>query len=139
MKYAISSADVSQSKGFYSQATTAGRLIFISGQTGIDKDQDQDHALSSINQHSTNTQVNLSVAEQTEKIITTFVKLLDEVNCTLSDISQMTIFVTSPEDVPEIDAVLRKHFDLPAPARSVAHVCSLPDDARVEISCIACR
>lgn len=137
MKYAISSADVSQSKGFYSQATTAGRLIFISGQTGIEKDQD--HALSSINQHSTSTQVNLSVAEQTEKIITTFVKLLDEVNCTLSDIAQMTIFVTSPEDVPEIDAVLRKHFDLPAPARSVAHVCSLPDDARVEISCIACR
>lgn len=137
MKYAISSADVSQSKGFYSQATTAGRLIFISGQTGIDKDED--HAFSYIDQHSTNSQVNLSVAEQTEKIITTFVKLLDEVNCTLSDIAQMTIFVTSPEDLPEIDAVLRRHFDLPAPARSVAHVCSLPDDARVEISCIACR
>ncbi len=137
MKYAISSADVSQSKGFYSQATTAGRLIFISGQTGIDKDED--HSFSYIDQHSTNTQVNLSVAEQTEKIITTFVKLLDEVNCTLSDIAQMTIFVTSPEDLPEIDAVLRRHFDLPAPARSVAHVCSLPDDARVEISCIACR
>lgn len=137
MKYAISSADVSQSKGFYSQATTAGRLIFISGQTGIDKDQD--HAFSSINQHSTNTQVSLSVAEQTENIIAIFMKLLDEVNCTLSDIAQLTIFVTSLDYLPEIDAVLQKYFDIPAPARNVAHVCSLPDNACVEIGCIACR
>lgn len=93
MKYAISSADVSQSKGFYSQATTAGRLIFISGQTGIYGGED--HAFSYINQHSTYTQVSLSIAEQTENIIAIFMKLLDEVNCTLSDIAQLTIFVTS--------------------------------------------
>ena len=92
MKYAINSADVRQSNGFYSQATTAGRLIFISGQTGIYSDED--HAFSYINQRSTNTQVSLSVAEQTENIIAIFMKLLDEVNCTLSDIAQLTIFVT---------------------------------------------
>ena len=91
MKYAISSADVSQSKGFYSQATTAGRLIFISGQTGIYGDEDP--AFSYINQHSTYTQVSLSIAEQTENIIAIFMKLLDEVNCTLSDIAQLTILL----------------------------------------------
>lgn len=91
MKYAISSADVSQSKGFYSQATTAGRLIFISGQTGIYGGED--HAFSYINQHSTYTQVSLSIAEQTENIIAIFMKLLDEVNCTLSDIAQLTILL----------------------------------------------
>ena len=37
MKYAINATGVSKPDGYYSQATTCGRFIFISGQTGCRK------------------------------------------------------------------------------------------------------
>lgn len=118
MKYAINATGVDEPLGFYSNGTSAGRMIFISGQVALDAS---------------------GVAQQVHEILTTIEKLLGELQCNLSDVASLTIFMRDIAQLDEVDAVLKQRFDTPAPARSVAEVSKLPHDALIEISCIACR
>ena len=149
MKYAINAEGVEQPRGFYSQATTCGRFIFISGQIGVDA-------------HAAHTQQDLkteearcdaaaceidptgaapfdALARELDTIMQTCTQILAEVNCSLEDIAQLTIFVTSLDLVPLLDKLLPRYFGLPAPARQIAKVDQLPHGALIQISCIACR
>ncbi|MGI6755473.1 MAG: RidA family protein [Atopobiaceae bacterium] len=126
MKYAISAADVPDALGSYSQGTTAGRLIFSSGQLGRSA---QDNSLI----------VEGGIVAETERICDIFETLLAEVNCTLDDIASTTIYLVDLDYAPLVDGVLSRRFSKPGPARTLVEVSALPMGARIEMDFVACR
>lgn len=135
MKYAINAAHVPDPKGFYSQGTSAGRMIFISGQTGMDACI---HSEANTQVHP-QAEAQPSLIQQTERCIDLIEKLLEELQCSLSDVANLQVLLTSIDQMPQVDYVLARRFDTPAPARSVAEVQALPEGAAIEIAAIACR
>ncbi len=126
MKYAINGIDIPEALGPYSQGTTAGRLVFASGQVALDP-QDSSKLIGS------------TVAEQTSRTIDIIETILADVGCTLSDVAQTTVYLKDIDDMPEMNEVYAQRFLQPAPARAVVAVSALPMGALVEMDCVACR
>lgn len=126
MKYSINALGVPNAFGPYSQGTTAGRLVFASGQLPISPDDNT--AL-----------IEGGIAEQTERVIDIIELILAEVNCTLADVAQTTVYLTSLDDMDAMNEVYSRRFVPPAPARNVVGVNELPLGALIEMDCIACR
>lgn len=126
MKYSINARGVPEAFGPYSQGTTAGRLVFASGQLPISPENSR--AL-----------VPGGIAEQTERVIDIIEAILAEVGCTLSDVAQTTVYLASLDDLDAMNAVYERRFTTPAPARAVVGVNELPLGALVEMDCVACR
>lgn len=126
MKYAINGLGIPEAMGPYSQGTTAGRLVFASGQVAYDKDDP--------------TKLwGTTVAEQTERTIDIIETILAEVDCTLADVAQTTVYLLDIADIEEMNEVYARRFLQPAPARAVVAVSGLPMGALVEMDCVACR
>ena len=126
MKYAINGLGIPEAIGPYSQGTTAGRLVFASGQLAYDPDD-------------STKLVGATVAEQTERTIDVIETILAEVGCGLSDVAQTTVYLADINDMDEMNAVYARRFLPPAPARAVVAVSALPMGALVEMDCVACR
>ncbi len=126
MKYAINAPAAPESIGPYSQGTTAGRLVFASGQLPIAAPHPH-HIVPG------------GIREQTEQVIANVEALLAEVDCALSDVAQTTVYLADLQDLPAFNEVYAQHFTMPAPARSVVAVSALPMGALVEMDCVACR
>lgn len=126
MKYAINGLGIPEAHGPYSQGTTAGRLVFASGQIAYDPN-DSTKLLDG------------DVAAQTERTIDIIELILGEVDCTLADVAQTTVYLANIEDMEKMNEVYSRRFAAPAPARAVVAVSALPMGALVEMDCIACR
>jgi 2-iminobutanoate/2-iminopropanoate deaminase len=126
MKYGISSVGMPDAYGPYSQGTTAGRLVFTSGQVAYDPD-DASRLLDG------------DVSQQTERILDIVEDILSRVDCTLSDVAQVTVFLVALSDADAMNEVFAHRFGTPAPACSVIEVSALPMGALVEMDCVACR
>lgn len=126
MKYAINGLGIPEAHGPYSQGTTAGRLVFASGQVAYDP-QDSTRLIDG------------DAAAQTERIIDLIELILNEVDCTLSDVAQTTVYLANMDDMERMNEVYSKRFTTPAPARAVVAVSALPMGALVEMDCVACR
>ena len=126
MKYSINAEGVPEAIGPCSQGTTAGRLVFASGQLPISPDDS--HSL-----------VEGGVAEQTERVIDVIEAILAEVGCTLADVAQTTVYLATLDDLAAMNEVYARRFGTPAPARAVVGVSELPLGALVEMDCVACR
>ena len=125
MKYAINARKAPEATGPYSQGTTAGRLVFTSGQIAVADDAE--------------TLIDGDIAAQTERVFEVIELVLAEVDCTLDDVAQTTVYLTDLADLEVVDRIYEEHFTMPAPARSVVCVSSLPLGALIEMDCIACR
>ncbi len=125
MKYAINARRAPEAVGPYSQGTTAGRLVFTSGVIPITEDSE--------------VLIEGGIREQTERVIDIVEAILSEVDCTLDDIAQTTLYVADLADLAVINEVFEERFPMPAPARSVVGVSSLPLGSLIEMDCIACR
>ena len=112
MKYSINAEGVPEAIGPYSQGTTAGRLVFASGQLPISTDDSH------------------SLVEG---------GILAEVGCTLADVAQTTVYLATLDDLAAMNEVYARRFGTPAPARAVVGVSELPLGALVEMDCVACR
>lgn len=126
MKYAINGLGIPEAHGPYSQGTTAGRLVFASGQIAYDPDD-------------ATRIIDGDAAMQTERIIDIIELILGEVNCTLSDVAQTTVYLANMDDMAKMNEVYSRRFTTPAPARAVVCVSALPLGALVEMDCVACR
>lgn len=126
MKYAINAPGAPESIGPYSQGTTAGRLVFASGQLPIDKRHP--HHL-----------VKGGIREQTEQVIHNCRVLLEATGCTLDDVAQTNVYLADISLLPEVNEIYGQHFTMPAPARTVVAVNGLPMGALIEMDCVACR
>ena len=112
MKYAINARKAPEAFGPYSQGTTAGRLVFTSGVIPVTDDCE--------------VLIEGGIVEQTERVIDIVEAVLSEVDCTLDDVAQTTLYHAD-------------RFPMPAPSRSVVGVSALPLGALIEMDCIACR
>lgn len=126
MKYSINARKAPEAFGPYSQGTTAGRLVFASGQLPISREDNQ-------------RLVDGGIREQTERVIDIIEDILSEVDCTLSDVAQTTVYLVSLDDMAAMNEVYARRFSTPAPARAVVGVNELPLGALIEMDCVACR
>ena len=126
MKYSINAQGAPDAIGPYSQGTTAGRLVFASGQLPVSPDDNE-------------RLVEGGIGEQTERVIDIIEAILGEVGCTLADVAQTTVYLASLEDMGGMNEVYARRFPSPAPARAVVGVSELPLGALVEMDCVACR
>ena len=126
MKYSINARKAPEAFGPYSQGTTAGRLVFASGQLPISREDNR-------------RLVDGGIREQTERVIDIIEDILSEVDCTLSDVAQTTVYLASLDDMAAMNEVYARRFSTPAPARAVIGVNELPLSALIEMDCVACR
>lgn len=126
MKYSINAERAPEAIGPYSQGTTAGRLVFASGQLPI-SDSDSRRLVEG------------GIREQTERVIDIIESILSEVDCTLADVAQTTVYLASLDDMAIMNEVYARRFSTPAPARAVVGVSELPMGALIEMDCVACR
>lgn len=126
MKYSINARRAPEAIGPYSQGTTAGRLVFASGQLPI-SDEDSTRLVGG------------GIKEQTDRVIDIIEVLLEEVGCSLADVAQTTVYLASLDDMEAMNEVYARRFTTPAPARAVVGVSELPLGALIEMDCVACR
>ena len=109
--------------GPYSQASHAGRLVFVSGQLPVDP--------------ATGTFAEGGIKELTRQSLTNMKHILEAEGLTMAQVVKTTVFLADMADFAEMNEVYAQFFSQPFPARSAIAVKTLPKNARVEIECIA--
>ena len=110
--------------GPYSQAISAGELVFCSGQTPLRPD---------------GTLVKGSVGEQTERCLTNIREVLAAAGLDMDRVVKTTVYMTDLGRFAEMNETYARHFKPPYPARATVQVSALPKGADVEIDAIGVR
>ncbi len=111
--------------GPYSHGVWAGDLLFLSGQTPIDP--------------ATAALVPGGITEQTEQVFDNLEAVLRDAGLSMDDVVKCTVFLTTMDDFPGMNAGYGRRFSEPFPARSTIAVAGLPLGAMVEIELVALR
>ena len=109
--------------GPYSVAVSAGALIFVSGQLGLDKDTGQ--------------MVEGGIQAQTRQALTHMKAILESAGTTMQNVVKTTVFLMDMAQFAEMNAVYAEFFTESFPARSAIQVAGLPKGGIVEIEAIA--
>lgn len=109
--------------GPYSVAVSAGDLIFVSGQLGLDKDTGQ--------------MVEGGIQAQTRQALTHMKAILESAGTTMQNVVKTTVFLMDMAQFAEMNAVYAEFFTESFPARSAIQVAGLPKGGIVEIEAIA--
>jgi len=107
----------------YSQAISAGGLVFVSGQLALRPD----HAEI----------VGDSIAEQTEQVFANLRAILEAAGSGLDRLVKTTVYLADVGDFGEMNEVYARHVGDAPPARATIEVAALPSGAKVEIEAIA--
>jgi 2-iminobutanoate/2-iminopropanoate deaminase len=107
----------------YSQAISAGGLVFVSGQLALRPD----HAEI----------VGDSIAEQTEQVFTNLRAILEAAGSGLDRLVKTTVYLADLGDFGGMNEVYARHVGDAPPARATIEVAALPSGAKVEIEAIA--
>ncbi len=121
---AISTGGAPAAIGPYSQAIAMDRLLFCSGQLGLDP--------------RTGNLVD-GVEAQAERAMLNLRAVLDAAGLTFEDVVKTTIFLADMNDFAVVNAIYGRFMPDPPPARSTVQVAALPKGGRVEIEAIARR
>lgn len=121
----INTENAPKALGPYSQAITAGELVFCSGQIPLDP------ATGAISV--------TDIAGQTRRAIENLSAVLAAAGASLADVTKTTVFLSDMENFAAMNAVYAEMFGATKPARSCVEVARLPKDVLVEIECIAVR
>ena len=123
MKRVISTDDAPTAVGAYSQATTAGGLVYTAGQVAITPD----------GRHLDDR----SVKRQTRQVLENLESVLEAADCSTGDLLKTTLFLGDIEDYDAVNDVYAEFFDDGSPARSAVAVADLPAGFDVEIEAVA--
>ena len=107
----------------YSQAISAGGLVFVSGQLALRPD----HAEI----------VGESIAEQTEQVFANLRAILEAAGSRLDLLVKTTVYLADLGDFAGMNEVYARHVGDRPPARATIEVAALPSGAKVEIEAIA--
>ena len=122
----IQCEDAPRAIGPYSQAVSAGNLVFVSGQIPLDV--------------VTGDIFKGDIKEQTAVVIGNIEKILASSALKLDNVVKTDVFLADMSDFPAMNEIYGAKFNGDVlPARCVIQAARLPRDARIEISCIACR
>lgn len=125
MKSAISTTEAPKAVGPYSQGVSFDRLIFTSGQIGLDPQ--------------TGKLVPGGIIEQTRQVMRNLTAVLTAAGSDLRNVIKATVFLTDMKDFPGFNEIYAEYFPDTLPARSTFQVAALPLDAIIEIEMIAHR
>ena len=109
--------------GPYSHAVEAAGLLFLSGQTPIDR--------------STGKLVAGALGEQTLQCFRNLGEVLEAAGLTFDDVVNVQVYLTDMNDFAAMNEVYAQQFRKPFPARTTIGVASLPLGARIEIGMTA--
>jgi reactive intermediate/imine deaminase len=113
-------------RGYYSNAVrvTAGPLLFVAGQVGVDR---------------TGAVVGKdSAATQAEQALKNIQDILAASDATMDDVVKVTVYVTDMKYLDEITPVRMKYFPANGPASVIVEVSRLAlPDLKVEIDAVA--
>lgn len=107
----------------YSQAITAGGLVFVSGQLAL--------------RPGSSDLVGNTIQEQTEQIFANLQAILEEAGSGLDRLVKTTVFLAHLSDFAGMNEVYARHAGNQPPARSTVEVAALPSGALVEIEAVA--
>lgn len=110
--------------GPYSQAITAGELIFCAGQVALTPNGDS---------------VTGDVRAQTERIIDNLSAVLEAAGSDIGHVVKTTVYLTDFNDFAAMNEVYATRFGEHRPARATIGVSALPKGLAVEIECVAIR
>ena len=123
MKNAIATPEAPQAIGPYSQAVSAGPLLFCSGQIGVDP--------------ATGKLVSGGIDAETNRVLENLRAVLVAAGATLDSVVRTTIYLVDLGDFGRVNEIYARYFHAPFPARATVGVAALPRGARVEIDAIA--
>lgn len=124
-RHAIATGAAPGAIGPYSQAIGAGRLVFCSGQVGLDP--------------VTGDLVGDDIVTQADRALRNLQAVLDAAGLGFADVVKTTCFLADMGDFVAFNEVYGRYVSDPPPARSTFAVAALPKGARVEIEAIAVR
>ncbi|WP_219929309.1 Rid family detoxifying hydrolase [Sphingobacterium athyrii] len=110
--------------GPYSHSTSAGNLIFVSGQIGLDPKTNN---------------LKPGIEQQTVQIFENLKVILENNHSDLAHITKTTIYITDITQFEMVNSLYGTYFGHRFPARSTIEVVSLPKNASIEIECVAVK
>ena len=119
----IKTTQAPEAIGPYSQAVTAGDLVFCSGQIPLDP--------------ATMTLVGDTVAEQTTQVLKNLAEVLKAAGSAPGKVIKTTVFLKDMNEFVEMNEIYAAFFGDHKPARATVEVARLPKDVKVEIECVA--
>lgn len=122
VKNVIQTEEAPKAIGPYSQAVTAGQLIFISGQLGLNPEDGE---------------MREGIHEQTVQSLQNLKSILEEAGSSLDNVLKTTIFLRDLNDFTVVNQIYGEFFLRQMPARSTVQVAELPKQGLVEIEAIA--
>mgnify|MGYP003970612919 FL=1 len=123
MSETISSSHAAAPIAAYSQAVSAGDLVFVSGQIPLDPES--------------NELISDSIEAATKQSLRNVQRILEAAGLELRHVVKASVFLINTEDYTGMDATYKDIMPEPFPAREAVFVAGLPKGARVEISVIA--
>ena len=108
--------------GPYSQAVSAGGLLFVSGNIPL---------------NAAGQLVEGGIEAQTKQVMENLKAVVEAAGGSLGCVVKTTIFLKSMNDFPKVNAVYGEYFKKDPPARSTIEVARLPKDVLVEIEAVA--
>ncbi len=123
MKRIIHTESAPAAIGPYSQAVSAGGLVFVSGQLGLDPQSGQLAAG--------------GVAAQAEQALRNLEAVLRAAGCGPEAVLKTTVFLADMGDFAAVNEVYARHFSAPFPARACVQAAALPKGGLVEIEAVA--
>ena len=111
--------------GPYSQAISAGEIIFVSGQLGINPQ--------------TGKLAEGGIAAETKQALENIRAVLTAAGSNLSNVVKADVYLADMSEFSKMNEVYASFFSEPYPARATVAVKSLPKDGRVEISVAAVK
>lgn len=110
--------------GAYSQAVQTEKMLFVSGQIGMDKNGKMDTA---------------SIENQTKQALENIKSILEAAGYSMENVVKATVYIKNMNDFPIFNKMYGAYFKKDPPARETVEVCRLPKNAKVEISVIAVK
>ena len=108
--------------GPYSQATSAGNLVFCSGQIPLDP--------------ATGELVEGDIAVQARRAFDNLRAVCEAAGASFDDVVRVGLYLTNLGQFAAVNAVMADYFQAPYPARSTIEVSALPKGAAFEVDAI---
>lgn len=118
----VSTSNAPAAIGPYSQAVTAGDMVYTSGQIALDP--------------ATGEVVGTTIKEQTERVCLNLQAVLEAAGSSFDNVIKTTCFLADINDFVEFNTVYGKYFTS-KPARSCVAVKTLPKNVLCEVEVIA--
>jgi len=122
-KKIVSTEKAPKAIGPYSQAIRIEKLVFTSGQIGLDP--------------ATMEIVEGGVEAQTRQVLTNLKHVLESADSGMNYVVKTTVFLKNMADFASMNTVYTEFFPENPPARSTVAAAELPKGALVEIECVA--